>query len=110
VRVPGAVHVRDGRGGRLHFVAEPPGTQRERVLRAAGACPVQAIALELDANGQRQASAAVRVDAGGVIEGGIVVVGASLAGLGAAETLRRKGYAGPLTLIGDESGGTRRSR
>jgi NADPH-dependent 2,4-dienoyl-CoA reductase/sulfur reductase-like enzyme len=32
----------------------------------------------------------------------IVVVGASAAGLAAAETLRREGYAGTLTLIGDE--------
>ncbi|MDR7275075.1 NAD(P)/FAD-dependent oxidoreductase [Catenuloplanes atrovinosus] len=33
---------------------------------------------------------------------GIVVVGASAAGLTAVETLRREGYAGPLTLIGEE--------
>lgn len=32
----------------------------------------------------------------------VVVVGASAAGLTAAETLRRKGYDGPLTLIGEE--------
>ncbi|KOG17742.1 NAD(P)/FAD-dependent oxidoreductase [Streptomyces viridochromogenes] len=32
----------------------------------------------------------------------IVVVGASAAGLAAAETLRREGYAGSLTLVGDE--------
>ncbi|MFE4957100.1 NAD(P)/FAD-dependent oxidoreductase [Streptomyces sp. NPDC056653] len=35
-------------------------------------------------------------------EGRIVVVGASLAGLRAAETLRDKGFTGTLTLIGDE--------
>ena len=35
-------------------------------------------------------------------EGRIVVVGASLAGLRAAETLRAEGFAGSLTLIGDE--------
>ncbi|GEO99950.1 NAD(P)/FAD-dependent oxidoreductase [Methylobacterium haplocladii] len=35
-------------------------------------------------------------------EPGIVVVGASLAGLRGAEALRRGGYAGPLTLVGDE--------
>ncbi|MFD7611415.1 NAD(P)/FAD-dependent oxidoreductase [Streptomyces sp. NPDC059828] len=35
-------------------------------------------------------------------EGRIVVVGASLAGLRAAETLRDEGFAGSLTLIGDE--------
>ncbi|MFI9829083.1 NAD(P)/FAD-dependent oxidoreductase [Streptomyces sp. NPDC051913] len=32
----------------------------------------------------------------------IVVVGASAAGLAAAETLRREGHGGPLTLVGDE--------
>ncbi|MFD5520176.1 NAD(P)/FAD-dependent oxidoreductase [Streptomyces sp. NPDC127066] len=36
-------------------------------------------------------------------DGRIVVVGASLAGLRAAETLRDKGFAGSLTLIGDDS-------
>lgn len=35
-------------------------------------------------------------------EGRIVVVGASLGGLRAAETLRAKGFAGSLTMIGDE--------
>ncbi len=34
--------------------------------------------------------------------GHIVIVGASLAGLRAAETLRAEGFSGPLTLIGDE--------
>ncbi|NUP15623.1 MAG: FAD-dependent oxidoreductase, partial [Streptomyces sp.] len=32
----------------------------------------------------------------------IVVVGASAAGLAAVETLRREGYDGTLTLVGDE--------
>ncbi|MFF4228652.1 NAD(P)/FAD-dependent oxidoreductase [Streptomyces sp. NPDC001820] len=35
-------------------------------------------------------------------EGRIVIVGASLAGLRAAETLREEGFTGSLTLIGDE--------
>ena len=35
-------------------------------------------------------------------DGRIVIVGASLAGLRAAETLRDEGFAGSLTLIGDE--------
>ncbi|MFE3525469.1 NAD(P)/FAD-dependent oxidoreductase [Streptomyces sp. NPDC059161] len=35
-------------------------------------------------------------------EGRIVVVGASLAGLRAAETIRDKGFTGQLTMIGDE--------
>ncbi|WLW50395.1 NAD(P)/FAD-dependent oxidoreductase [Streptomyces sp. YU58] len=34
--------------------------------------------------------------------GRVVIVGASAAGLAAAETLRREGHTGPLTLIGDE--------
>ncbi|MEV5956084.1 FAD-dependent oxidoreductase [Streptomyces sp. NPDC051987] len=34
--------------------------------------------------------------------GRIVIVGASLAGLRAAETLREEGFTGPLTVIGDE--------
>ncbi|MGG2464496.1 NAD(P)/FAD-dependent oxidoreductase [Streptomyces sp. RGM 3693] len=36
-------------------------------------------------------------------EGRIVVVGASLAGLRAAETLRAEGFAGTLIMVGDES-------
>ncbi|MFD8820643.1 FAD-dependent oxidoreductase, partial [Streptomyces sp. NPDC059627] len=35
-------------------------------------------------------------------EGRIVIVGASLAGLRGAETLRAEGFAGELTMIGDE--------
>jgi NADPH-dependent 2,4-dienoyl-CoA reductase/sulfur reductase-like enzyme len=37
-------------------------------------------------------------------EGRIVIVGASLAGLRAAEALRDEGFAGSLTIIGDEKG------
>ena len=35
-------------------------------------------------------------------EGRIVIVGASLAGLRAAEALREEGFTGPLALVGDE--------
>lgn len=35
-------------------------------------------------------------------EGRIVIVGASLVGLRAAETLRDEGFEGSLTMIGDE--------
>jgi 3-phenylpropionate/trans-cinnamate dioxygenase ferredoxin reductase component len=42
------------------------------------------------------------VSANGVFDGRIVIVGASLAGLRAAEAARLAGFTGPLTLIGDE--------
>src|SRR5215472_10381254 len=113
---------------------EPDDSQRERVLRAAAACPVQAIRVDrIDAadaatsmvSGSAAAAARARpspqsavppqrpgeVPAGGwraaTIEafrrgGRIVIVGASLAGLAAAEFLRREGFAGSVTVIGDE--------
>lgn len=36
------------------------------------------------------------------MNGAVVVVGASAAGLTAAETLRREGHSGPITVVGDE--------
>jgi NADPH-dependent 2,4-dienoyl-CoA reductase/sulfur reductase-like enzyme len=113
---------------------EPDDAQQERVLRAAAACPVQAIRVDrIDATDTAtamvsgSAAAAARskpspapavpsqrageVPAGGwraaTVEafrrgGRIVIVGASLAGLAAAAYLRREGFAGSLTLIGDE--------
>jgi Pyridine nucleotide-disulphide oxidoreductase len=36
-------------------------------------------------------------------DGAYVIVGASLAGAKAAETLRQEGFDGPLTLIGEEA-------
>jgi NADPH-dependent 2,4-dienoyl-CoA reductase/sulfur reductase-like enzyme/ferredoxin len=85
----------------LHFVAEPDDGERERVLRAAAACPVQAIALEAPTNGRVASATSAPPDASRC---GIVVVGASLAGLRAAEALRREGYTGALTIVGDEPG------
>jgi NADPH-dependent 2,4-dienoyl-CoA reductase/sulfur reductase-like enzyme len=43
-----------------------------------------------------------RIDGSFLSDGHIVIVGASLAGLHAAETLRTEGFMGQLTLIGDE--------
>lgn len=39
---------------------------------------------------------------GDLLDGRIVIVGASLAGLRAAETLRDEGFTGSLTVVGDE--------
>jgi NADPH-dependent 2,4-dienoyl-CoA reductase/sulfur reductase-like enzyme len=113
---------------------EPDDAQHERVLRAAAACPVQAIRVDrIDAadaaaamvSGAAAAAArskptpppAVPPQRAGepaagswraaTVEafrrgGRIVIVGASLAGLAAAAYLRREGFAGSVTLIGDE--------
>jgi NADPH-dependent 2,4-dienoyl-CoA reductase/sulfur reductase-like enzyme/ferredoxin len=95
----------------LLYDPDPSDEQRERVLRAAAACPVQAIVLDRvgSRNGARQADAARRAEAsrseadeGFLRSGRIVIVGASLAGLRAAAALRHEGFAGSLTLIGDE--------
>jgi 3-phenylpropionate/trans-cinnamate dioxygenase ferredoxin reductase subunit len=36
--------------------------------------------------------------------GGVVVVGASIAGIAAVEELRRRGFDGPITMVGEEAG------
>jgi NADPH-dependent 2,4-dienoyl-CoA reductase/sulfur reductase-like enzyme/ferredoxin len=107
---------------------EPGEAQRERVLRAAAACPVQAI--WVDRSGAKDGAAAMAPRSAAAttpsqlvpppraagpaassvraaIEafrrtGRIVIVGASLAGLAAAATLRWEGFTGSLTMIGDE--------
>ena len=95
---------------------EPSEAQRERVLRAAAACPVQAIRVDRidtrDAAAMVPASAAATAPSqpglrAGALEafrrtGRVVIVGASLAGLRAAAVLRREGFTGSLTMIGDE--------
>ena len=100
-----SVFTMQGDGEALLYDPDPSDEQRERVLRAAAACPVQAIVLDRGPaeNGDRAAAAR----RGGVDEellrtGRIVIVGASLAGARAAGALRYEGFAGSLTVIGDE--------
>src|SRR5215469_16353530 len=88
----------------LMYDLNPDGAERERVLRAAAACPVQAILVDrLESWDVPQR--AVRPN-GHVLDWvrRIVIVGASLAGLEAAERLREEGFTGSLTVIGDEPG------
>src|SRR2546423_7002895 len=91
----------------LMYDLDPGDDQRERVLQAAAACPVQAILVD------RMKAWDVPQRAGTRGTGGrhgetldwvrrVVVVGASLAGLQAAEALREEGFTGSLTVIGDE--------
>lgn len=104
----------------LMYDAEPDDQQRERILRAAAACPVQAIVLDrLDggaggrggsdattAQGQtplgQDASTRSPVASSRSRVERITIVGASLAGLRAAAALRTEGFTGELTLVGDE--------
>lgn len=91
----------------LLYDTDPDDAQREKVVRAAAACPVQAIFLDRDDTRIRQPAPETHVTAPGPEEafertGRIVVVGASLAGLRAGRTLRREGFTGSLTVIGDE--------
>lgn len=98
-----------GDGEALLYDPDPGEEQRERVLRAAAACPVQAIVLDRGPaeNGGRWATAADArrggMDAEFLRTGRIVVVGGSLAGARAAGALRYEGFTGSLTVIGDES-------
>jgi NADPH-dependent 2,4-dienoyl-CoA reductase/sulfur reductase-like enzyme/ferredoxin len=106
-------------GDALLYDPDPDDALRDRVLRAAAACPVQAIyvgglgtldakpspaAHEQKTTAQKAATPVRGTDAVAEFNrsGRIVIVGASLAGLGAAHTLRSEGFTGSLTLIGDE--------
>ncbi len=87
----------------LVYDPDPGEEQRERVLRAAAACPVQA--LHVDGMARDRANDGATGGAHALDRTHrIVIVGASLAGLRAAQVLRREGFAGTLTLIGDEPG------
>ena len=109
---PSAFKMKDGDA--LVYDSNPDDALREQILRAAAACPVQAIhvremgaleALRKDTAQPRKPAARVRdthTTAAFKRDGRIVIVGASLAGLRAAEALRDEGFTGSLTLIGDE--------
>ncbi|GAB1639762.1 FAD-dependent oxidoreductase [Krasilnikovia sp. MM14-A1259] len=101
-----SVFTMHGDGEALLYDPDPSDDMRERVLRAAAACPVQAIVLDRGPaeNGERTAVAARRagMDEEFLKTGRIVIVGASLAGARAAGALRYEGFTGSLTVIGDE--------
>ncbi|MEV0382047.1 FAD-dependent oxidoreductase [Nonomuraea sp. NPDC050643] len=80
----------------LLYDLDPADEQGERVLRAAAACPVQAIHLDWTVTRSPVPQSERKID------GRIVIVGASLAGARAAGVLRRDGFAGSLTVIGNE--------
>lgn len=91
----------------LMYDTGPDDDQRERVLQAAAACPVQAIHLDRMTTQHRTMRPELGPSPTGDGEafkrdGRIVIVGASLAGARAAGVLRRDGFTGSLTLIGDE--------
>ena len=90
----------------LAYDPAPPEQWRDEVERAAHVCPVRAIRAEVDSPlvdpTSTERDAAGLADQSFASPSRIVVAGASLAGLSAAETLRDLGYHGDLVLIGDE--------
>ena len=87
------------------YELNPDDAEREQVMRAVAACPVQAMVIdELGTLGRSDKAGTAEAGNGQALDQvrRIVIVGASIAGLRAAATLRREGYQGSLTLIGDE--------
>jgi NADPH-dependent 2,4-dienoyl-CoA reductase/sulfur reductase-like enzyme/ferredoxin len=85
----------------LTYNPNPSDTERFRILQSAAACPVQAIRV----GGAQLPIRPVDGPTSGLSlspENRIVIVGASLAGLHAAETARTAGFTGRITIIGDE--------
>src|SRR5262249_28233702 len=87
----------------LMFDPAPGEELRDDLLRAERACPVQAIQVDMAAAAPQPAPTLTGGEADArKRDGHIVIVGASLAGLRAAEMLRTEGFSGALTMIGDE--------
>lgn len=86
----------------LVYNPNPSDEERSRVLESAAACPVQAIRVGGTRLPVRYADPAVRGAAPLTSTDAVVIVGASLAGLRAAETVRAAGFTGQLTIVGDE--------
>ncbi|WP_459800630.1 FAD-dependent oxidoreductase [Herbidospora sp. RD11066] len=84
----------------LLYDLAPSDQQRDHVLRAAAACPVQAIHLDWTA----MRPVPDFKPGGSTYQGRIVIVGGSLAGARAVGRLRREGFTGPLTVISEEEG------
>ncbi|WP_426505968.1 FAD-dependent oxidoreductase [Dactylosporangium sp. McL0621] len=84
--------------GEETLLYDPSPAEDAQVRRAAAACPVQAIQLDRVAAHDMPPLGVTP----GVGADRIVIVGASLAGLRAAEALREEGWSGSLTLIDDE--------
>ena len=90
----------------LLYDTDPPEDQQERILQAAAACPVQALIVDRNAYVYSTVPLERASPTGGDEEfkrnGRIVIVGASLAGVRSAGVLRRDGFTGTITMIGEE--------
>jgi len=86
----------------LVYNPNPSDAERFRVLQSAAACPVQAIRIGGAQSARLDSAAAAVIAPPLTADDRLVVVGASLAGLRAAETARATGFSGRVTVIGDE--------